>query len=124
MAMFMDEPGALRVQTLLGDALAGKHEVFMTVVNLGEVLYNIESRRGSDAARGALAGIDQSGIQIIDVDRSLALSAARLKAATGIGYADSFVAALAQQVSASVITGDSDFHAVEHLVPVEWLNVS
>jgi len=120
-ALFQEEPGAAKVQKLLEGARGDEHELHMSVVNLGEVAYTVENRRGLEASQEALAAVDQLPIEIVDVDRALALSAARLKAASGIGYADCFVAALAQRLDAAVVTGDLDFRQVEHLVAVEWL---
>ncbi len=108
------------MQELLNRATIGDHELFITVVNLGEVLYTTENRRGLQAAQEALAGIDQSPIRMVDVDRPLTLAAARLKAATGVGYADCFAAALAKQMTAAVVTGDRDFGMIEDL-DIEWL---
>lgn len=121
MALLQDEPGAAKVQELLEAGSKGECELYISVVNLGEVLYLLENRRGIEAAHEALAFIEQSPIRIADVDRSLALLAARLKAATGIGYADCFAAALAQRLSAVLVTGDPDFQQVEDTVSVEWL---
>lgn len=121
MALLEDEPGADRVQALLESASRGEHELYMSVVSLGELMYTIEDRRGVEAAQQALAFIDQAPVQLLDVDRTLALAAARLKAATGIGYADCFVAASAQLLDSTVVTGDLDFRQAEGEVTVEWL---
>ena len=121
MALFQEEPGAAKVQELLAGALGGEHELYMSVVNLGEMVYTVENRRGLEASQEALAAADQLPIEVVEVDRPLALSAARLKAVSGIGYADCFTAALAQRLDAAVVTGDPDFRQIEHLVAVEWL---
>ena len=121
MALFQEEPGAAKVQELLASAGEGEHELYMSVVNLGEVVYTVENRRGLEASQEALAAADQLLIEVVEVDRPLALSAARLKAASGVGYPDCFVVALAQRLDAAVVTGDPDFRQVEHLVAVEWL---
>ncbi len=121
MALLLDEQGAARVEELLEGAGMGEHELYITVVNLGEVLYTFENRRDMEAAQEALAFVDQSPIEIVEVDRSLALNAARLKATTGMGYVDCFVAGCAQRLDAAVVTGDPDFRRVEDLVAIEWL---
>ena len=121
MAFLLNEHGASRVQELLESALEGEHELYMSVINLGEVLYTFENRQGVEAAQSALAFIDRAPIELVEADRTLALTAARLKAASGMGYADCFVAALAQQLDAPIVTGDPDFRQVEDLVAVEWL---
>jgi ribonuclease VapC len=121
LALFQEERGAVRVQELLAGAREGEHELYMSVVNLGEVVYTVENRRGLEASQEALAAADQLPIEIVEVDRPLALSAARLKATSGIGYADCFAAALAQRLAGAIVTGDLDFQQIEHSVAIEWL---
>lgn len=74
-----------------------------------------------EGAQRALAFIDQSPAQLLDVDRSLVLAAARVKALTGIGYADGFVAASAQLLDSVAVTGDLDFRQAKGEVAVGWL---
>ena len=121
LALLEDEAGASRVQELLKSAAARECELFMSVVNLGEVLYIVEGRRGLEGSQEVLAAIDQLPIGRVEVDRPLALSAARLKAGTGTGYADCFVGALAEHLGATIVTGDPDFRQIEDAVSVEWL---
>jgi len=121
MALFRNEPSAPHVEALLEKASKGECELFMSVVNLGEVAYTLEIRQGLQAAKEAVAAIDQAPIEVVDVDRTLTLAAARLKATTGVGYADCFAAALAQHLDATVLTGDPDFQRLEPAVTVEWL---
>ncbi len=120
MALFEDEPGAPQVQALLERAAKGEYELFMSVLNLGEVLYTVESRRGLEESQAVLAAVDQLPIAIVEIDRPLTLAAAKLKAASGIGYADCFVGALAQHVGGTIVTGDPDFRQIEDVVPVQW----
>ena len=120
MALFEDEPGAPQVQALLERAAKGEYELFMSVLNLGEVLYTVESRRGLEESHKVLAAVDQLPIAIVEIDRQLTLAAAKLKAASGIGYADCFVGALAQNVGGTIVTGDPDFRQIEDVVPVQW----
>lgn len=89
--------------------------------NLGGVLYTIEDRLGADAAQEVLAGLTDAPITVVDIDRPLALNAARLKVATKMGYLDCFTAALAQQLDAKIVTGDPDFERIEDVVDIEWL---
>jgi predicted nucleic acid-binding protein len=121
MALAQDEPGAPEVRRLLEEGVEGDHDLFMTVVNFGEVMYTIEMRHGLEAAQEMLATIEKSPIQIVDVDRELGLKAAALKAQTGVGYADCFVGALADQLNAAIVTGDKDFRLLEGRVVIDWL---
>lgn len=121
LALIQDEPGASKVQEILDSANKGEHELYISVVNLGEVIYSLWRKRGVSAAEQVLAGLNQLPITSIDVDRTLAFRAAALKADYHLHYADCFVAALAQQMGAAVVTGDPHFRQVEGPVTVEWL---
>ncbi len=117
------EVGAERVATLLQAAREGKVRALMSTVNLGEVAYVAERRLGLRSAQAALAAIDQLPIEIIDVDRSVALCAAHFKAVYKLPYLDALVAAVARLHAGTVLTGDKDFTALEAVVPVEWLPI-
>lgn len=120
-AIMQDEAGAAKVQEFLEAGDRGEHELYMSVVNLGEVIYTIWKRRGVKSAESTLAAFDQLPVKAFDVDLDLALRAAAFKAGNRMSYADCFAAALAQRESATIVTGDPDFRQVEHLVPIEWL---
>ena len=121
LAYFGGEPGESQVKTVLERAAAGQVEAYLSVVNLGEVAYIIEREQGVSATRRALAAIDQLPIKLIEADRRMALAAAHVKAHHPISYADALVVALAQQMQATILTGDPEFGKIEHLVVVEWL---
>lgn len=119
LAYFHDEPAADRVEEILFDGSAN----FMSIINVGEVFYKTARSNGVDRAEQVLGLIDGYAIEIIDVDRNLALAAARLKGTYRMSYADCFAAALAQQLDAAVVTGDPDFRQLEGRVAIEWLPV-
>ena len=121
MAYYQREPGGARTRELLEDAHGGQIGLSMTTVNLGEIAYLLERRRGLEQAQAAIATLYQEPVELVEVDRLLALSAARIKIDAGMGYADCFSAALAQRMGATLVTGDPDFRQVEHLVAIEWL---
>jgi ribonuclease VapC len=121
LAFFRAETAGARVRELLEQAQAGEIVLSITTVNLGEVFYRAIRERGREQAHEMLGRVEEFGVEIASVDLELALLAASLKAASGIGYADCFAAALAQRLDAAVVTGDPDFRQIEHLVAVEWL---
>jgi predicted nucleic acid-binding protein len=123
LAFLRGEEGAERVAAHMEDARAGKVRAVMSTVNLGEVAYVTERRLGLRAAQAALAAIDQLPIEILPVDRAMALSAAHFKAVHGLPCIDALVATLAESEGGTVLTGDRDFAAIEAVVPVEWLPV-
>jgi PIN domain nuclease of toxin-antitoxin system len=120
LALFQNEPGAARVQQMMKEAQEANNPLFMTTVNLGEVAYGLQTKRGLDATIRGLAAIAAAPIKIVDTDYALALHAARLKASTGAGYLDCFAAALAESLSGTVVTGDRGFEAFIG-VSIEWL---
>jgi predicted nucleic acid-binding protein len=121
LALFKDEPGAPRVESILREAEAGQHEIYLTVVNLGEALYRLFQDRGPTAPEDAYAEIIQWPATIMEVDEELALRAASHKALRKIGYMDCFAVALAERMQALVVTGDHDFDSALDVIEVDWL---
>jgi predicted nucleic acid-binding protein len=121
LAYLQAEPGALTAKEILAKAERGHAEVYLAIVNYSEVLYIIERELGLAAAHQTIAAIDQLPIRVIEADRRLTFAAAHLKANHALSYADAFAAALAQQMHATVVTGDPEFRAMESLITVHWL---
>ena len=87
----------------------------------GEVLYIAERHRGLEEAQRAAGLVEQLPIEVIDVGRALTFRAAHVQADHPISDADAFAVALAQEVGATVVSGDPEFSRVEYLVPVQWI---
>jgi predicted nucleic acid-binding protein len=102
-------------------AQTGQCRLCMCLINLGEVLYLTERRRGLVKAQQVMGLVDSLPLDLLDVDRELVLDAAHIKANHAISYADAFATAAAQREKAIVLTGDPEFAAVENLVQVQWL---
>lgn len=119
------ETGGDYVKKLLEAATGSKCCLYMSIINLGEVIYIVERERGLPKAQETLARIDELPIEIVDADRSLTLAAAHLKAHWSIAHADCFAAALSQIKSAPLVTGDPEFRKVkpDSALRVEWLPV-
>ena len=124
LAYLQDEPVASRIERLLGAAANGKCYLFLSMINLGEILYITERRGGVVKAQDTLALIQQLPIQVLSVEDRTVLAAAHIKANHAISYADSFAVAVGIQENAAIITGDPEFHSVETIVQVEWLQIT
>jgi ribonuclease VapC len=121
LAHFQGEPSALKVKEIIKRAQDSDAVVFLSLINLGEIIYTIGRRLGWDSAHKTLKIALMLPIQIGEVTMERVLSAARIKASLPISYADAFAVALAQEMAATVITGDPEFKRVESTVNVLWL---
>lgn len=114
-----------RVRDLLTQARAGQTQVFASLINLGEVVYIVERERGLTNAHRVLAVMDQLPITFEPITRPTVLAAAHLKARFPLAYADAFAAVTAQNLRATLVTGDKEFMPLAEagLVSVEWLQL-
>ncbi|CAD5243765.1 type II toxin-antitoxin system VapC family toxin [Thermococcus camini] len=116
-----DEPAAEKVQEYLDLGKEGKVELYMNVVNIGEVYYVLSRQKGVDVANIAMALLKKEPITFIIADERLALMAGRIKAFHKLSYADAFAVATAIDLDAVLLTGDDEFRSVEDRVKIEWL---
>ena len=121
LAYLKEEAGCEMVLNRIEEANEGKSRLFMSLLNLGEVLYIVERERGLFKAQEVLALIDELPIIMELADHELTLSAAHSKARYPLAYAACFAAALAQQKEAVLISGYPDFEKVAEVVELEWL---
>lgn len=121
LAYFQDEPAASRIERLFDNAAKEKCRLFLSIINLGEILYITERRGGIAKAQDVLALIQQLPIQILPANEETVFAAAHIKANHSISYADSFVVAAAVETNAAVVTADPEFHSIETVIKVEWL---
>jgi len=120
-AYLEDEPAAQRIQKILKDAEENKCRVYISIINLGEILYSVERNNGLAKTHETLALIQSLPIEILPVDSQTVLAAAHIKANHPISYADAFVVVAAQNINGIIMTGDPEFEEVTELAKVEWL---
>ena len=121
LAYFQAEPGGRKVKELLKQAKAEDSVTSMSLINLGEVIYNTGRKLGEDRAKEILDDIMLLPIQLAEVTRARVLAAAQIKTQYPISYADAFAVSLAQELNATIVTGDPEFKKVEHLVEIVWV---
>jgi len=115
------EKGAETVANILKDALNGKAEIFMSVINWGEIYYIVLREQGEAAAKLYLQTIERYPITIVNADSDLTLEAAKIKAFNKMSYADAFAVALSIERKAKLTTGDKEFAIVEKRINIIWL---
>ena len=113
LAYFRNEGGGEKVRQLLQEAAAGKHELYMTCINAGEVLYMARRKDGADKAALVWKALQQFPINITDIDLALTHKAALLKSNNKLSFADAFAAALAISKKATLLTGDDEFESLK-----------
>ena len=120
-AYLEDEPSGQQV----ADLIAGAHEegipIYMPVVNAGEVWYIIARKISEEEANGSIKELRELRIQFVDVDWDLTVEAVRFKSKHKMSYADCYAAALAKIRKADLVTGDTEFKAVEDQVKIQWV---
>jgi ribonuclease VapC len=124
LAYLEGEAGMLKVQAALEGAAAGRHRVYLSLVNLGEVVYVVERERGLIEAQQTLAAVDQLPLEVLPVTRPTVLAAAYVKARFPLSYADAFAVVAAQERAATVMTGDPEFEPLAEagLIAIDWLS--
>ena len=125
MVLFNDEPGADEVEKILLKAENGTPRLLMSVINWGEIYYSImrgASQEMADSKAHEIAGMRIELVSVDARDLELIRQAAIFKATKKMSYADCFAAALAKTQNAELMTGDSEFKAVEaELRKIRWL---
>lgn len=127
MAWLQNEPGAEQVDTFLQQASEeNDSRCFISLVNLGEVYYQLARKRSVDRADAfwneALRG--DIPVTLVDVTRKRVLEASRLKARYPLALADAFAVQLAQEMRLPLVTGDPEIEVPEKLeqsLQVIWL---
>ena len=121
MAFLREEPTADEISNLFERAARNEIYLAISMINYGEICYIVERTMGLEAVEHVIVSLDAAPIIIFQATRKRVLAAAHIKARYPLSYADAFAVALAQELQATVVTGDPEFHAVEHLVNVLWL---
>ncbi len=121
LALLGREAGSEEVVALLQKAQEGKAHLLMTWVNVGEVAYIVERRWGKGRLCQVLATLETTKVEIVPVERELALMAAHIKAEHPLAYADAFAAALTASREATLVTGDPEFKILEEALTIHWL---
>ena len=103
--------GGDRMRGLFEQAARSQARLSMSVINLGEVLYILLKRIGEQRALNYIQAL-QHAVTMVDADTNRTIQAATLKHQSKLGYANSFAAALALELRATLISADPAFEKV------------
>ena len=121
MSFYEERPGADEVEVLIREAVEGKRNLSMSVVNWGEIFYSVWRAQSREAAEKIIREIAQLPIQVVDADHELTRSAAEFRARHKLPYADCFAVSLAKQRKADLATADKDFAVIENELTISWI---
>ncbi|HJZ46953.1 MAG TPA: type II toxin-antitoxin system VapC family toxin [Roseiflexaceae bacterium] len=103
---FADGPNAPSFAPIITDL----DHLIVPVISIYEVFKRVLQQRSETAALQAVAVMNQG--QVIDLNQTLALSAAKLSADLKLPMADSLILATARAYGATLWTQDADFKSV------------
>ena len=109
LALRSDEPGADRVQALLGQAERNQSRLLVSFMTRMELLYGIQREEGENAARDALRLVDSFAIHWVSCEPHILETASRIKASGRISVADSWIGATAIVHDATLLHKDPEF---------------
>lgn len=115
------EGSGIVVKDILKKASEMRAEIFVSVVNWGEMFYIALREGGTDRAEQYKEVLSNYPISIIDADKPLTLIAAKYKAFHKISYADAYAAALSETKKATLLTGDKEFRQLRKAIKIKWL---
>jgi ribonuclease VapC len=118
LAYFQAEPGGPVVRDLMQAARDRSAALSMSMINVGEILYIASRRRGAQRAEEMLADLRALPITLCAASEQRILAAARIKAEFTLSYADAFAVGLAQDLNATLVTGDPEFQSVDQRIPI------
>ena len=121
LAFFRGEDAAVHVKELLHKAATADHPLHMTEVNYAEAKYMLLKKDGAEAWEQAEDVLKSLPLEFHPATRALADVAADFKARFKISLADAFAAALAKEKKAELVTGDSEFKALEKEIKINWV---
>lgn len=122
LAYFLAEPGGEKVKELLRRAENGETSLAMSMINIGEMFYILSREQGPSKVQSILEDLRSLPIRFYDSTENRILAAAQLKAEYPISYADAFAASLAQELGASLVTGDPEFKKIKQNLSLVWLD--
>jgi predicted nucleic acid-binding protein len=92
-------------------AITKTGELIVPTVSLYEVFKRVHQQRGESEALVAVALMEQGAV--VDLDATMALSAARISVEMKVPMADSIMLATARHAGAVLWTQDADFEGIE-----------
>lgn len=110
LAWMQEEAGAELVDSVLSAAERAEVELFLSVINAGEVYYRLAKcgRRGDADAFAKALKRREVPLNLVPTTNRRVWEAAEIKSRYALSYADAFAVALAREMRAPLISGDAE----------------
>lgn len=114
------ESGAGHVEHILDSAGREEMQVFVSIVNLGEVYYRLAKSRHPEKALSFMTDVKRRVFpwKTVPATSARVWAAAKLKGRHPLSYADAFAVQLAQELSAELVTRDPEILAAQDEIGV------
>ncbi|MBI5051707.1 MAG: type II toxin-antitoxin system VapC family toxin [Chloroflexi bacterium] len=119
-ALLQKEAGYEIVASLIERA-ADDVTLFLSIINFGEIAYITQREQGKDRSAQILADVRRLPIALYESTETRVLASANIKAQYAVSYADAFAIALAQELGATLVSGDPEMKSIEPLVKICWI---
>jgi uncharacterized protein len=116
------EKGRNKVIEIIKDARDSKTDLFLSLVNWGEVYYITLREVGRKRLEEVIQLIATLPIRVVPVDLEITRQAAEFKSCKRMSYADCFAAATAKRYQAELVTGDVEFRQMEKEIKILWID--
>ena len=116
-----EEPAASRVKQLLNRAQGENVACFISIINLGEVLYRVGKVKGEAEAWQTLEQLHRLPLTVVPAGEEAVFAAVRFKIHHPISYADAFAAATTDALDATLVTGDPELKQLAARLQIEML---
>ncbi|MBN2394517.1 MAG: PIN domain-containing protein [Anaerolineae bacterium] len=116
-----EEPAASRVKQLLRAAPEADVERFISIINLGEVVYRVGKVKGEAEAWKTLEQIRRLPLTVLPASEKAVFAAVKFKMLHAISYADAFAVAAAEDLAAILVTGDPELAPLKSNIQIEML---
>ncbi len=121
LAYFQAEVSGPTMLRLIESARDEEATLYLNLINAGEVYYLTSREQNLEKAENIIRDLRELPIILLPATEERIWAAARIKSQYPISYADAFTVALAQELKATLVTGDPEFKAVESLIQILWL---
>ncbi len=116
-----NEPGADRVEEILRDAKDEKCQAYVSFMSFMELFYNVWREAGKGEAHRAFLEMKMLPMKRIETSDPVLLLAGELKAGYPLSLADSWIAATAIDLQATLIHKDPEFESIKGRLSAEPL---